>query len=134
MRFLIVEDEFVSRKKMEKILQELGEVDTVMNGKEALDAFKYSLSHNEPYDVIMLDIVMPDMNGHETLQKIRKLEDEFREKLNRNYDEVKVIMVSALKDSKNILNSFHEDGCDNYIIKPFSKEKVVEALEKVNAL
>lgn len=134
MKILIVEDEFVSRMKMQKILQNFGDTDTAANGEEAFEAFKLSFKERKPYELVMMDIVMPDISGQEVVKKIRSFEEDFRKNINPNYVECKVIMVSALKDAKNILSSFKEFGCDDYIVKPFTKEKVVEALNKLGLI
>jgi PleD family two-component response regulator len=63
MKFLIVDDEFVSRKKSQKILSQYGECDVALNGLEALNAYVRAHNENDPYNLIFLDIDMPDLNG-----------------------------------------------------------------------
>ena len=71
MKTLIADDELVSRKKMEKIMEAFGECKTVETGKAAVAAFSESLKNGEPFDLVTLDIMMPDMDGLRALVEIR---------------------------------------------------------------
>lgn len=124
MKTLIIDDDFTSRKLLSKILSKYGETDVAVDGKEAVKAFKISLDENNPYDLLCLDIMMPEMNGQETLKEIRRLENE---KGIYGLDGVKIIMVTALSDSQNICTAFREQ-CEAYIIKPIEKDKLLKKL------
>ena len=76
MRALIVEDEFLSRKVLRSFLMTLFEVDIVVNGREAVGAFQLAHTDKQPYDLILMDIMMPEVDGIEALQKIREMEGE----------------------------------------------------------
>ncbi len=129
MKILLTEDDFTSRKTMQIMLRPYGEIDVAVNGIEAIDAFKESLNNDEvkPYDVIFLDIMMPEMDGQEALKEIRKIEMEVGIVAG---DSTKIIMTTALDDSKNIMNSFREQ-CDGYLVKPVSKNDIKEKLEEL---
>ncbi len=127
MRFLIVDDELTNRKLLNSMLEDVGICDIAVNGKEAIEYFELSLTEKEFYDVVFLDIKMPVMDGHETLKRIRQIEEE-----NEIYigNGVKIVMVTALGDKKNILSAFHE-GCEYYLVKPFQQSKLLELLEEM---
>ncbi len=76
MKVLVVEDDFTCRKVLQKLLSEFGECDIAVDGQEAIEAFRSSLGGNKRYDLICMDIIMPNMNGHEALKKIRMLEED----------------------------------------------------------
>ena len=71
MRILVVDDEIVSRKKMQIIMEGIGECEAVESGAAALGAFEKAWENLAPFDLISLDISMPDMDGTEVLYKIR---------------------------------------------------------------
>jgi two-component system, chemotaxis family, chemotaxis protein CheY len=124
MRFLITEDDFASRRLLQKYLSDYGDCDIAIDGNEAVNAFRWSLEENEPYDLICLDIMMPNMDGHEALKEIRKIENEYGI---GGFNRVKIIMTTALDDSSDIINSFRE-GCEAYLIKPIEKNKFIGEL------
>jgi two-component system chemotaxis response regulator CheY len=127
MKCLIVEDEFMSRKLLQVYLSDYGHCFVAVNGQEAVEAFREALEENEPYDLIFLDIMMPEMDGHDTLEVIRRIESEHGI---AGLDGVKVIMTTALDDSKNVMGAFR-NGCEAYLVKPIEKKNLLEELEKL---
>ncbi|MFH2132756.1 MAG: response regulator [bacterium] len=127
MRFLIVDDDLTNRKLLTTMLEDVGKCDIAVNGQEAVDLFKMTLTGESAYDVIFLDIKMPVMDGHETLRQVRALEEK-----NGVFsgDGVKIVMVTALGDKKNILDAFQE-GCEYYLVKPFQRQKLLELLDEL---
>lgn len=112
--FLVVEDDFVSRLMMQKMLQSHGACDLAVNGQEAIIAVTHAWQEGRPYDLICLDIMMPVMDGIAALREIRRLE---MERGIRGPDAVRIIMTSALDDPRNILNAFRNQ-CEAYLVKP----------------
>jgi len=76
MKCLIVEDDFVARKLLKRYLLSYGDSDIAVDGNEAVEAFRQATDEKESYDLICLDIMMPNMNGHEALRNIRQIESE----------------------------------------------------------
>ncbi|MBF0477690.1 MAG: response regulator [Deltaproteobacteria bacterium] len=126
MKVLIVEDEFVSRKLLQALLAPYGTCDIAANGREAVHAFKLARQTNDPYDLILMDIMMPEMDGHEALREIRDLEKVMGV---AGDEEVKVIMVTALDDPKNVVKAFYEGGAASYIAKPLDRSKLNVAIK-----
>ncbi|MCK5074850.1 MAG: response regulator [Calditrichia bacterium] len=127
MRFLIVEDDLTSRKVMQKLLKTHGESDSVVNGKEAIDAFSIAMEDNEPYDMIFMDIMMPEMDGQLALKKIRKHESEL--KISPK-DEVPIIMTTALNSPKDVKEAYYSGGCSDYMVKPIDKERLINIMHE----
>jgi DNA-binding response OmpR family regulator len=74
MRILIVEDDLVIQKLTSRILSEAGKCEIVKDGFQGLKSFRLALLKNEPYEVILIDIMLPQMDGLTLLKKIRKME------------------------------------------------------------
>ncbi|MBZ0156194.1 MAG: response regulator [Alphaproteobacteria bacterium] len=128
MRILIVEDEIASREKLRKILQDYGECCTVEGGWDAVIAFTDALQRGEPFSLITLDITMPDMDGKEIVRIIRE-----RERHLPAGKRAKVVMATAHVDKDNLLGSV-KAGCDDYIVKPFTRQIIEEKLRKLGLL
>ncbi len=130
MKCLIVEDNFTARKLLNMYLSSCTDCDIAVDGNEAVVAFRQAMDAKEPYDLICLDIMMPNMDGREALKVIRQIESEHGIS---GLDCVKVIMTTSLGDSKNVIGSFRE-GCEAYIVKPVKKDKLFEEMEKLGVV
>ena len=73
---LLAEDDELTRTIVKEYLGTFGQCDVVSNGSEAYRAFTDAHAAGEPFDLICLDIMMPGMNGQETLEEIRTYEEE----------------------------------------------------------
>ncbi len=126
-RILIVEDDMISRKFLNRFLSAYGECDMVVDGLEAIDAFLLSIKEQTPYDLICLDIMMPKVDGVKVLKAIRELE-------NQNdvpkADRVKIVMTTALGETEIVQRAF-DFGCDAYASKPIDTLKLSNVLSKL---
>lgn len=123
-KVLVVDDNFSNRKLVLKILRGKGDCDIAASGSEALEAYDISIEDNRPYDIILLDIAMPGMDGLEVLKKIRGKEDQSRVKLEKK---IPIIMVTAHREP--FFEAF-KTGCDDYINKPIRPEMLIQRIEK----
>ena len=112
MKILIADDSQFMRNVLKDILNKAGYNNLVecADGKECME--KYA---SEKPDLILLDIIMPEMNGIEVLKEIGTA--------------TKVIVISAVSQEK-IIEEVKELGALDYIVKPFDNEKVIEAVGK----
>jgi two-component system chemotaxis response regulator CheY len=130
MRCLIVEDDLTSRLLLQRMLAAYGACDVAVNGKEALSAFDMAHGEGEPYDLIFLDIMMPEMNGREVLEYIRDKEKSLGI---RPYREVKVIVTTALDTPKDVFGIFM-DGCTSYLVKPVVRNELLAEIRKLGLI
>jgi len=125
MKTLIVEDDFTSRLFMQTFLSPYGECHIAINGKEAVEAFRIATDHGSPYNLICMDIMMPEMGGQEAVKQVRALE-EARGVL--SHHGVKIIMTTAVTDLREVIESFQE-LCDAYLFKPIDTAKLLSELK-----
>lgn len=119
MKALIVEDDFTNRTILQKWLQQWDEVHIAVNGQEAIEAIIRAREEGAAYDVIFLDIMMPELDGQAVLQRLR--DHEKRSGIGPGQGS-KVFMTTALSDMKNIFAAF-KSLADGYLVKPLDKEK-----------
>lgn len=115
-KILIVEDEIDIREGISEYLSEVGyNVMVAEDGQEGIDLFK-----SNEFDLVLLDIMLPKINGFGVLSQIREISD------------VPVMMLTAMTDDYSQIMSFNEKA-DDYITKPFSVvvlHKRIEALQR----
>ncbi len=124
MKSLIVEDGFVSRAVLIKLLSPFGHCDVAVNGEEAIAAIERSLAENQPYDLVCLDVMMPGTDGTEVLSRLHELEDQAGILLG---DGAKVFMTTS--SSRHVLAAFRAN-CDAYLVKPIDPGKLQELLDQ----
>jgi two-component system, chemotaxis family, chemotaxis protein CheY len=116
LKVLIVDDSLIIRKKVSKILENLGHevVFDATNGQEAIDAYaKY-----KP-DLVTMDITMPDMDGITAVKHIIK-----------DDKDAKIIMVTSHGQEDMVIKSI-QAGAVGYILKPISDEKLAQVIGEV---
>ena len=119
---LVVDDNKNNTDLLDKRLSKKGHtVTSANNGKEALLRLKID---RNGFDVVLLDIVMPEMNGYEVLKYIKN---------DKRFFEIPVIMISSMDDTDSIYRCI-EIGADDYITKPFEKSildaRITSCIEK----
>ncbi|MBQ1687918.1 MAG: response regulator [Lachnospiraceae bacterium] len=130
MKILIAEDDFASRKFMLRFLSKYGECDVTVDGMEAVDAFTMALDADEGYDLVCLDIMMPELDGYQALKQIREYE---KEKGIPEEKSAKIIMTTALNEGRNVTKAF-ELGCVAYAGKPIDQDKFENVLRKLGLI
>lgn len=128
MRALIAEDDLTSRLLLQNLLAPHGSIHTVANGREAVEAFKRATLKRQSFDLICLDIMMPEMDGQTALREIRALEESAGILPGKG---AKILMTTALGDAKNVFTAFRE-LCDGYLVKPIDKGKLLGHLDAFN--
>ncbi|MEZ4281043.1 MAG: response regulator [Myxococcota bacterium] len=116
-RILAVDDQRYFRELIEGILSDAGfDVQTVASGEEAL-----RLLEREDFEIVLTDLVMPGMDGSELVRRIRE-----------RLPEQDVVMVTGVVDVKAAVDAMKQ-GATDYILKPFDREALVEAVGKLAA-
>jgi two-component system chemotaxis response regulator CheY len=125
-RALLVEDDFTSRLLLQTFLSCYGDCHIAVNGLEAVGAFRAALDNGLKYDLICMDIMMPEMDGGEAVRQIRALE-ESRGVLSTVG--AKIIMTTAVSELKEVSRCFH-DLCDSYLVKPIDLAQLLAHMKR----
>jgi DNA-binding NtrC family response regulator len=111
---LVVDDDTELRKVLSSILSEEGySVKTVENGKQAIE-----VSEKKRFDLALIDIKLPDMNGTELLHRLKEKQPH-----------IVMIIITGFPTIQNAMGAVNE-GADGYILKPFEIRKLLEAVRK----
>ncbi|MEW6712312.1 MAG: response regulator [Candidatus Riflebacteria bacterium] len=123
-KILIVDDEPVNCRLLREYLAGHACCDAVLNGEDAIKMFELAHKTRNSYNMILLDIAMPDMDGLEVLEKIRAYEESSGIPLGKG---VKIIMVTAIKET--FMQAFKK-GAEDYILKPVELDSLLRKLEE----
>lgn len=121
-KILLAEDNVVNQKVMKRFL-ERWEMDmkVVNNGREALEAIKES-----NFDVVLMDLQMPEMDGYEATEKIRKLDDPYKRKV-----PIIALTAAALKE---VREHVYAAGMNDFVTKPFNPADLEQKLAQIVGL
>lgn len=125
LKFLVVDDIGTGRSVLEAMLSRYGEVETASGGEAALSAYREAAASGEMYDLLLLDIDMPGMDGITTLKKLREFERE------EGLSTTKTVMQTASSKREHVQAAVAE-GAVGYLLKPLNFTEVVEMLVRLD--
>lgn len=113
-RILVVDDE----EKIREVIREYGEFEgySVLEAKDGMDAVR--ICREEDFDIIIMDAMMPRLDGFSAVKEIKKTKD------------IPVLMLSARGEEYDKLFGF-EIGVDDYVVKPFSPKEVMARIKVI---
>jgi two-component system, chemotaxis family, chemotaxis protein CheY len=130
MKCLIVDDQTENRMVLAKIIAPYGECDLVVDGSEAVELFELGLEEGQPYDLVLLDIMMPVLDGQEALKKMRAVEDA----AGTPADEGSTIIMVTAVDATSEVKQANDERCSDYIHKPINRAKLLIKLAEHNLI
>ena len=131
LKILLVDDSKSAQLKIHSILSKYGNCDQAYNGIEALEQYTNSLETNSPYDLIIMDVVMPKMDGFEAAKKIMSIQG----KANiAEENRAKIIMLTSKSEPANMMKAHFEIGVTTYITKPFEEKTLIEAMSNLGLI
>ncbi|MBF0179722.1 MAG: response regulator [Magnetococcales bacterium] len=111
-------------------LKSFGQCDMVSDGKEALELFIADLEDGDPYDLVLLDIIMPNMDGQKALTKMRAAE----KRIAPDARPIPIIMATGMDSSVQAMQAYFKGGCTDYLTKPVTRELLLEKMRKLNLI
>ncbi len=125
MRSLVADDEDTSRRVLEAMLLKHGPCTSVSDGALAVEEVEAALAQNNPFDLICLDILMPNLDGQEALKRIRELEADVELPQEKR---ARVFMITAVLEVDSVLSQISD--WDAYVVKPFERGFLQNELER----
>ena len=123
MKILLIDDEPIALKKMELMLTNVGHCDSAVNGIEATEHFVEAIDSGELYDIITIDIELPDVTGLELLNRFCQLEKK------NNIKPAKKIMVTAHSSVDYVVKA--RGKCDAFMVKPVRKDSFLSKIKEL---
>ena len=115
LKVLVVDDESINLNILEAMIGNQCRLKMVSSGEEALsDVISFAP------DIVLLDVMMPGIDGYETCKKLREKSD---------LKDLKIIMISAKRHQEDIEEGF-KSGADEYLLKPFDEDILVDAINR----
>ena len=130
MNILIIDDQSSGRMFLADILAPYGIITTAADGQKGVDLFNEALAANDPFDLVLLDLLMPTMGGEEALKRMRAAEKEsnlLRIPLT-SQKTARIIIQTNNDDPVHILQPSSKWKCNGFLIKPITKEKLLEKM------
>ena len=124
MRILITDDDQVCTLMLSAMLKPYGDCRVAQNGETAIRLFTEALVRQQPFDLVSLDVQMPELDGHATLRCLRAIEAGFGRSGSSG---ATILMASVQGSAKSILAAFRGQ-CEGYLIKPLDQTQMAAQL------
>jgi two-component system, chemotaxis family, chemotaxis protein CheY len=127
-RCLVVDDDELGRELIATYLEGIAVCEMAENGLKAVEMFRNAFEGGNPYDLIILDIVMPGMDGHSAAKEIRLVEKEWGVSINEG---VNIIVISSLNTPSDVIQAYVSARSAAHLIKPVQPDKLIATLGKL---
>lgn len=131
MRCLIVDDDELGRELISLYLQQVASIEMAVDGKDAVEKYQAAFEAGKPYDLIIMDILMPVMDGHEAAKTIRHLEQGQGITPDKGTN---IIVLSSLNTPKDIIESYVATQSSAHLVKPVTPEKLLKTLKQLELI
>jgi two-component system chemotaxis response regulator CheY len=112
-------------------MEPYAQCDLAENGLEGVDRFTAALKAGEPYHLILLDIVMPEMDGLEAAKAIRSYEEKQGITIDKG---VQIVVLSSLSTPQDVIQAYVAAQSAAHLVKPVQPEKLVKTLRKLDLI
>lgn len=120
-QIVIIDDHFIVRQGLEFLISTIDDLtiqSSFGNGKEFIEYLK---QENKIPDIVLLDLVMPEMNGIEVTKILKK-----------EYPEIKILVLTSYADDEHVISAINQ-GADGYEMKDVEPEQLIDSIHKVLA-
>jgi two-component system chemotaxis response regulator CheY len=131
MRVLIVDDDYYSRSFLEYILHPYAACDVAENGEEAVMSFERAIKDQKPYDLVCMDLRMPELDGSTAMREIRSVEKDHGIARDR---QAKIIITSVLEDAEDTHNAMFLGDATAFLQKPIEEKALLTELKRLGLM
>ena len=128
MKSMVAEDDAINRKLLKTVLSRYGQCDIASNGKEAVNAFRLALENHQGYDLVCMDLRMPQMDGQEAIREIRKQE------VSAGVSKTSKIIVTTAHTDRESITTALLGRCNAYLVKPIDTGKLKKELKTLGLI
>jgi two-component system chemotaxis response regulator CheY len=128
MRILIVEDDHANQLFLKKVLEQSGDCVAVSDGAAGVQAYADAAAKGEPFGVVIMDIMLPEMSGLTAIDRIREYEALHPRTIPRP---AHVVVVTATSDSQDIIHAYCSGNVFAYMKKPLLREDLLATMDKI---
>lgn len=128
LRCLIMEDDELSRELLALQMEPYATCDLVADGRAGVEKFMAAMQSEEPYHLILLDIVMPEMDGMEAAKAIRSYEGQQGITSDNG---VPIVVLSSLNTPQDVIQAYVAAQSAAHLVKPVQPEKLLKTLHKL---
>lgn len=125
---LVVDDDELGRELIAQYLEGVADCEMAENGLKAVEMFRAAFEGGHPYDLIILDIVMPEMDGHAAAKEIRTIEREWGVSINEG---VRIVVLSSLNTPNDVIQAYVSAKSAAHLVKPVQPDKLLATLKKM---
>ena len=127
MRILIAEDDQIAGRLLAMLLEPYGDCVIAPDGVRAVREFEKAWEEGNPFGLICLDIMLPEVDGYEVLKSVREFEISYHLADN---EKARIIMTTALNDEESFLKA-HARGSEWYMTKPIERAQLQKVLNEL---
>ncbi|MDU0459726.1 MAG: response regulator [Geobacteraceae bacterium] len=127
-RCLLVDDDELGRELIAGYLEGVAECRMAENGLQAVEMFREAFEDGKPFDLVILDIVMPEMDGHTAAREIRMIEKEWGVSINNG---VSIVVLSSLNTPNDVIQAYVSARSAAHLVKPVQPDKLLAILGKL---
>ena len=123
MKILIIDDQTANIEYLKVLIKDYGTCDQTTDGLEGIEILKRATQSDQNYDLLLLDLTMPEVHGYTVLAEVRKMQAHLP-----TQDQTKVVIVSASGDFENIKKSLRE-GSDFFVASPVNRKDLTDVMD-----
>ena len=130
MKTLLVDDNQIARLILNRFLSPFAQCDEAVTGEEGIEMFKQALASDKPYDLVVLDVIMPNKDGLEALHEMRQAE----RKTEVSAKPAAIMLATALTDPWKHLPAMSKDLSVATLTKPIFRNELMGKLKTMGLL